>query len=77
MAAHPGIPLIQCLDVDEGHFPVGSSHDAIVLTTDNKVNIVSKLPPAVTAAKEKLTWSLGIRQSGAHAPIWSQYPPER
>lgn len=54
---HPRIPLVEGLDVDEGHFPVGSSHDAVMLTTDNKVNVVSKLPPAVPAANTELVWS--------------------
>lgn len=55
---HPGIPLVEGLDVDEGHFPVGSGHDAIVLTTDNKVDVVSKLPPAVPAANKELVQPL-------------------
>jgi hypothetical protein len=41
VAPHPRIPLIECLDVDKGHFPIGSSHDAVMLTSDNKVNVVS------------------------------------
>lgn len=53
---HPGVPLIEGLDVDEGHLPVGSSHDAIVLTADDEVDVVPELPPAVTARKECL-WS--------------------
>lgn len=44
---HPGVPLVQSLDVDEGHFPVGSRHDAIMLTTDDQVDVISKLPPAI------------------------------
>lgn len=59
-APHPGIPLVEGLDVDEGHLPIGSGHDTVVLTTDNKVDIISKLPPAVTAMKEELIWSPGI-----------------
>lgn len=54
---HPGIPLVERFDVDEGHFPVGSGHDAIMLTTDNKVNVISKLPPAVPAVNTELVWS--------------------
>lgn len=56
-APHPGVPLVESLDVDEGHFPIGSGHDTIMLTTDNQVNVISKLPPAVPATKKKLSWS--------------------
>lgn len=55
MVPHPGVPFIERLDVDEGHFPVGPSHDAIMFTADNKVNVLSKLPPAVTTRTAKLT----------------------
>lgn len=54
---HPGVPLIEGLDVDEGHLPVGSSHDAIVLTADDEVDVVPELPPAVTARKKECLWS--------------------
>lgn len=55
---HPGIPLVEGLDVDEGHFPIGSGHDAVMLTADNQVDVVPQLPPAVTAMKKGLIWSL-------------------
>ena len=54
---HPGVPLVEGLDVDEGHLPVGSSHDAIVLTADDEVDVVPELPPAVTARKKERLWS--------------------
>lgn len=53
MVPHPGVPLIERLDIDEGHFPIGSSHDAIVFTADDKVDVLSKFPPAVTAKKAR------------------------
>lgn len=55
---HPGIPLVEGLDVDEGHFPIGSGHDTVMLTADNQVDVVPQLPPAVTAMKKGLIWSL-------------------
>lgn len=51
-APHPGVPLVEGLDVDEGHFPIGSSHDAVMLTADNEVDVVPELPPAVTVREE-------------------------
>lgn len=54
MVPHPGVPFIECLDVDEGHFPIGPSHDAIMFTANNKVNVISKLPPPVTKKTARL-----------------------
>lgn len=54
---HPGVPLVEGLDVDEGHLPVGSSHDTVVLTADDEVDVVPELPPAVTARKSECLWS--------------------
>lgn len=54
---HPGVPLVEGLDVDKGHFPIGSGHDTIVLTADNQVDVVSELPPAVPAMQNKLKGS--------------------
>lgn len=67
-APHPRVPLVERLDVDEGHLPVGSGHDAVVLTADDEVDVVSQLPPAVTA-KQGLLWSpeiLGPRRAAPH-----------
>lgn len=41
----PGVPFIEHLDVDEGRFPIGPSHDAIMFTADKKINVTSELPP--------------------------------
>ena len=54
---HPGVPLVEGLDVDKGHFPIGSGHDTVVLTADNQVNVVSKLPPAIPATQKELNGS--------------------
>ena len=50
-----GVPFIERLDVDEGHFPVGPGHDTIVFTADDKVDVISKLPPAVTTRTARRT----------------------
>ena len=62
---HPGVPLVEGLDVDEGHFPVGSGHDAIVLTADDEVDVVPELPPAVTARKKDCLRSPEVLGPGA------------
>jgi len=46
-ATHPGVPLIQGLDVDEGHFSIGAGHHSIMLTADNQINVLPKLPVTV------------------------------
>lgn len=62
---HPGVPLVEGLDVDEGHLPVGSGHDAIMLTADDEVDVVPELPPAITARKEERLWSPEVLGPGA------------
>lgn len=76
---HPGVPLVQRLDVDEGHFPIGSRHDAIMLTTDDQVDVISKLPPAIPATEKGLMWSPVVPNFRYFAPnrAWSvRTPPE-
>ena len=48
-STHPGVPLIQGLDVDEGHFPVGAGHHAVVFAADNQVDVFPELPVTVPA----------------------------
>lgn len=52
-APHPGVPLVQGLDVDEGHFSVGAGHHSVVLAADDQVNVVPKLPVTVPKKKKK------------------------
>lgn len=78
MAPHPRVPLIERFDVDEGHFPVGSSHDTIVLTADDKVNVISKLPPAVTTrTADSLTTGYSALDGapGAQDRVWAPMWP--
>lgn len=45
--SYSGVPLVEGLDVDEGHLPTGTGHHAIVLTADDQVNVFPQLPPPV------------------------------
>lgn len=47
----PGVPLVERFDVDEGHSPISSSHDTIMFTADDKVDVTSKFLPAVTLSQ--------------------------
>lgn len=78
-APHPGIPLVEGLDVDERHFPIGSGHDTVMLTADDEVDVVPELPPAVTAMEEGLMWSPEIpklREFATHRVGSAHTPPE-
>lgn len=46
-SSYPGVPLVQGLDVNEGHFSIGTSHHSIVLTADDQINVFPKLPVTV------------------------------
>lgn len=58
-SSYPGVPLIKSLDVDEGHFSVGTSHHSIVLTADDQIDVVPKLPVTVSESQRRLISQTG------------------
>lgn len=52
--AHPGVPLVQGLDVDEGHFSAGPGHDPVVLTAHDQVDVLPQLPPTVPTGHRRI-----------------------
>merc|ERR1719394_1646280 len=44
----PGVPIIQCFQVDELGLAIGPLLNSIQLTTADQVDLISKIPPAVS-----------------------------
>lgn len=60
-SSYPGVPLVQGLDVNEGHFSVGTGHHAIVLTADDQINVFPKLPVTVPEIQKQAVSLRGSR----------------
>lgn len=46
-SSHPGVPLVQGLDIDEGHLSLSAGHHGVVLAADNQVDVLAELPVTV------------------------------
>lgn len=53
---HPGVPLVEGLDINEGNLSIGTGHHSIVLTANNQINVISKLPVAIPKTKRPSAW---------------------
>lgn len=56
LCSHPGVPLVQGLDVDEGHFSVGAGHHSVVLAADDQVDVFAELPVTVPKTQTSHQW---------------------
>lgn len=72
---HPGVPLVQSLHIDEGHFSVGTGHHAVVLAADDQVDVFAELPVTVPEARRQAMKEVDVPHTGPRQEVTSGVSP--